>query len=689
MDVSGTGVATPLETFCDKYPLLDVGSSVVLLDNIVIPIVNRGLAPITLHEHTHVATLELVTDDDIYMHSDTCSSVQSTTESDQTSNATLIDKFLTTECSHLSPSESSALRELLLQYSDCFSLHDQDTGYCDAAPHSINTGDAIPVKQHAYRLPFRHREQLQTLLDNLLVKNIIIPSNSPWSSPIVLVPKPNGSLRLCIDYRKLNKLTVPDAFPLPRIDETLDAFAGCQLFTTLDLATGYWQIAMSPEDQSKTAFVTPLGLFEFTVLPMGCCNGPATFQRLMECVLKDVAVPDTMCRAFFDDIGLGAKNFESALAGLKAVLNRLRQFNLRLKLQKCSFMKPKTKFLGIDISSEGIHTSQSKVEAIVNWPTPSNTREVRSFLGLANYYRKFVPHFSHIAAPLTALTKKDIRFSWSPACASSFRHLKERLASAPILALPDYSPDAATFILDVDASGTGIGGVLSQVQNGTERVLIYGSRLLSSAQRNYSATERELLAFIHFASEFRYYLLGRQFHVRTDHAALKWLQSLKEPRGRRARWLETLSEFDFTIEHRPGKVHANADALSRKAHALVTAATSTLPNSAIEPSPQPTVTPSHENSTTAQSHDPQSQQSSKPWHGQYTHEELTKAQRADPDLAVVLSWYNSDTESFSLPSENAVVRSSLAVRRFLLTLLALLCQMDYCFISLLLTCALG
>ena len=349
------------------------------------------------------------------------------------------------------------------------------------------------------------------------------------------------------------------------------------MFSTLDLATGYWQLAMSPEDQSKTAFTTPLGLYEFTVMPIGCCNGPATFQRVMERVLSGLLGTSTgpVTRVFFDDIAVASGSTSSSVSQLAVVFDRLRSANLKLKLRKCVFLRPQAKFLGVDVSGEGIHTSPSKTTAVADWPQPKDAANVRSFLGLATYYRRFVPRFAHIAAPVHALTAKGAKFHWSPACQAAFRRLKDRLTTAPVLDYPDFSPSAEPFVLDIDASACGMGAVLSQRQKDGDRVIAYGSKLFSKAQRNYSVTKQELLAVVFFTNHFRHYLLGVQFTIRTDNQALK---SLAEPTARKARWLETLVENTFTIVQRPGRQHSNADALSRQT-ADVFAARSSPPSS--------------------------------------------------------------------------------------------------------------
>jgi len=376
-------IVDPLDTLVSKHPLMEFGSSIVSVDNICMLVLNRGSTDIVLQEGTHVAALSVCPDIPQSLNEDVIHTVSASA-----SDEDLITEYVANECGHLPPETREELRQLLLEFSDCFVLRDGERGYCDFAPHKIDTGDHVPTKQHPYRVPYKHREELDSIISDLLEKGTITPSSSPWASPIVLVPKKDGSIRMCVDFRKLNKVTVADAFPLPRIDETLDAFAGCKVFSTLDLAAGYWQIAMDPSDQCKTAFCTPMGLYEFTVLPMGCCNGPATFQRLMQEVLKEeYASKQYTCRAFFDDIGLGAIGISEGMMGLRNVFGRLKQFNLKLRLSKCSFLKTRTRFLGVDICEDGVHTSPNKIDAIRDWPQPTCLKEVRSFLGLCGYYR--------------------------------------------------------------------------------------------------------------------------------------------------------------------------------------------------------------------------------------------------------------------------------------------------------------
>ena len=317
---------------------------------------------------------------------------------------------------------------------------------------------------------------------------------------------------------------------------------------------------MSPEDREKTAFTTPSGLFEFKVMPFGLCNAPATFQRLMDMVL--VGMQWKNCLVYLDDVIIVGKTFQDHMHNLREVFRRLREAGLTLKPTKCNFCSVQVEFLGHIVSADEVRTDPSKTEKVAQWPVPTNRKEIQQFLGLANYYRRFVKDFTTIAKPLHSLTEKTAKFEWTSKCQTAFEELRHRLITAPVLAFPDYERE---FILDTDASDTGIGAVLSRVQeDGSERVIAYASRVLTKPERRYCVTRRELLAVVCFVQHFRPYLLGRHFLLRTDHGSLTWLSNFKEPEGQLARWLERLQEYNFTIAHRPGKKHQNADSLSRR-----------------------------------------------------------------------------------------------------------------------------
>ena len=448
---------------------------------------------------------------------------------------------------------------LLLEYEDIFAMSSSDLGQTSKLNHHISTGSATPIRQAVRRIPPHRRTEVKSLINSMLEDEVIQPSTSPWASPIVLVRKKDNSYRFCVDYRKLNEVTHKDAYPLPRIDDTLNTLAGSKWFSTLDLLSGYWQVEVAEEDRAKTAFCTTEGLFEFRVMPFGLCNAPATFQRLMDLVLAGLQW--SHCLVYLDDVIVLGTTFQEHLSNLKLVFERIREAQLKLKSSKCFFLKHKVQYLGHIVSDAGVQPDPAKIEKVATWATPRTTKEVQQFLGFAGYYRRFIQDFAKIARPLHKLTERQASFCWTTECQNAFDQLKKYLVSSPVLAYPDYSKP---FILDTDASDTGIGAVLSQTDDhGREHVIAYGSRLLSKPERQYCVTRRELLAVVVFTRHFRSFLLGRPFLLRTDHGSLTWLKNFKEPEGQMARWLERLQEFDFSILHRQGKKHTNADSLSR------------------------------------------------------------------------------------------------------------------------------
>ncbi|KAK3108932.1 hypothetical protein FSP39_019065 [Pinctada imbricata] len=464
------------------------------------------------------------------------------------------DKDLDTE-------ERIKVKNFLRKHQDLFSKSDKDIGQTSLVEHTIETGDTRPIKQRPYRIPLAKRFLAEAEIRDMAERGIIEPSNSPWCSNLVMVTKKDGSVRFCLDFRKLNACTIKDSQPLPRIDDTLDALSGAKWFSTLDCKSGYWQVSLAEKDRPKTAFsIAGGGLWQFTVMPFGLCNAPATFERLMEYVLAGLSW--VKCLVFLDDIIVFSKsNFDDHLLNLSEVFERLKSANLKLSPKKCVLFKKEVNYLGHVVSAEGVKTDPKKIESIIAWPTPCNVREVRSFLGLCSYYRRFVKDFASKAKPLHKLTEKNIRFEWSKDCEASFQALKQWLTEAPILSYPIESGD---FIIDTDASNVGLGGVLSQVQNGVEVVISYFSRCFSKCERRYFVTRRELLAVVAIVKQFHHYLYGRRFLVRSDHGALRWIMNFKKPEGQVARWIEVLSTYDFQVEHRQGRVHNNADALSRR-----------------------------------------------------------------------------------------------------------------------------
>lgn len=470
-----------------------------------------------------------------------------------------IDDLFHRSCEGLEEEQRHQLKELLDMFADIFAARDEDCTHTGLVQHDIDTGGSHPIRLRPRRLPFTKRAVAEQKIKEMVEAGIIEPSTSPWAAPVVLVKKKDGTWRFCVDYRLLNAITRKDSYPLPRVDDALDYIAGSCWFSSLDLRSGYWQVELAPEARPKTAFSIGQGLWQFKVMPFGLCNAPATFERLMERVLADI--PRSRCVVYLDDLLAHAADFKSALANLREVFHAIRQAGLRLHPWKCHLFRRETAFLGHVVSSAGVSTDPAKVAAVKDWPVPRNIGELRSFLGLASYYRRFVQDFATIASPLHQLTQKGQVFQWSEGCARAFTQLRSALVEAPVLAYPDPQ---RPFIVDTDASNVGLGAVLSQEGEQGEQVIAYFSRSLSRPERNYCVTRRELLAVILGLHHFRPYLYGQRFLLRTDHASLTWLLSFKEPEGQLARWLEALQDYDFEVRHRAGRLHTNADALSRR-----------------------------------------------------------------------------------------------------------------------------
>ena len=466
---------------------------------------------------------------------------------------------LALQLDHLDQPQKEELTRLITSFTDIFALDATELGTTTLVEHVVKTGDQAPIRQPVRRMPFALREDVDRMVEEMLDQGVIRPSSSPWASPVVLVRKKDGGMRFCVDYRRLNHVTKLDEFPLPRIDDTLDLLAGAKYFTTLDLASGYWQVAMDPASIEKTAFTTYSGLYEFRKMPFGLVNAPATFQRLMEVVLSGLARGN--CHVYLDDVLVFGRTLEEHNANLARVFGRIRGAGLRLKPKKCEFAQESVLYLGHVVSADGIQTNPEKLRAVNHYRTPVAVKPLRSFLGLAGYYRRFVPRFSKIASPLNALTRKGVPYVWTPGCQRAFEKLKELLTSAPLLRYPEFTKP---FILETDASGDGLGAVLAQRQeDGSVRPIAYASRSLQKHEKNYGITELEGLGVVWAVKHFRPYLYGHHCTVFTDHEALKSLLNTPQPSGKLARWGMALQELDLKIEHRSGKHNANADALSR------------------------------------------------------------------------------------------------------------------------------
>lgn len=393
--------------------------------------------------------------------------------------------------------------------------------------------------------------QLQELVD----KGYIRPSVSPWGAPVLFVKKKDGTLRLCIDYRQLNKVTIRNKYPLPRIDDLFDQLRGASVFSKIDLRSGYHQLKVRESDISKTAFRTRYGHYEFVVMPFGLTNAPAMFMDLMNRIFHQYL--DQFVIVFIDDILVYSIDRKAHEKHLRTVLQTLRGKQLYAKFSKCEFWLDQVVFLGHVVSANGVSVDPQKVEAVVNWERPTSATEVRSFLGLAGYYRRFVEDFSRLALPLTTLTRKNVKYEWSNKCEQSFQELKNRLVTAPILALPVTGKE---YVIYCDASRQGLGCVLMQ----EGKVIAYASRQLKKHECNYPTHDLELGAIILALKIWRHYLFGEKCHIFTDHKSLQYIFDQKELNLRQRRWLELIKDYDCTIEYHPGKANIVADALSRK-----------------------------------------------------------------------------------------------------------------------------
>ena len=410
-----------------------------------------------------------------------------------------------------------------------------------------------PISIPPYRMAPTELKELKDQLKDLLDKGFIRPSASPWGAPVLFVRKKDGSLRMCIDYRQLNKATIKNKYPLPRIDDLFDQLQGAKCFSKIDLRSGYHQIRVREKDVPKTAFRTRYGHFEFLVMSFGLTNAPAVFMDLMNSIFRPYL--DLFVIVFIDDILVYSRSKVEHANHLRAVLQVLRDRELYAKFSKCEFWLDSVAFLGHIVSDAGIAIDTQKIEAVKTWPRPMTPTEVRSFLGLAGYYRRFVEGFSSLSAPLTKLTQKAAKFQWTEACEHSFQELKDRLTSAPVLALPEGSEGYAVYC---DASRVGLGCVL--MQHG--KVIAYASRLLRKHEKNYLTHDLELAAVVHALKISRHYLYGVHVDIFTDHKSLEYIFRQKELNLRQRRWLELLKDYDVDILYHPGKANVVADALS-------------------------------------------------------------------------------------------------------------------------------
>ena len=472
------------------------------------------------------------------------------------------DETLSEIINNVPESIKNEFRKLIEQNKGCMATSLSQLTTANLEPHTITTTSDKPIKLKPYKLSKDHSDILKNEIISLLNRGLIEPSHSPWSFPVLLVQKKNGKYRMCIDYRKLNDITVKDSYALPFIDELISSVRGAKIFSALDLFSGYHQIPMNKKDIEKTSFTTKFGNYNFLVMPFGLTNAPASFQREMNRILLPLI--GECLFVYIDDIVVYSKNIKEHIQHLKKVFNIFTKYNLSINLQKCQFFKKEVEVLGHVLTPNGLKTSQNKVKSIALWDKPTNINQLRSFLGLTSYYRKFIKNYSIRANPLFRLLKKNSKFNWDNKCNNAFEDLRQCLLTDPILVYPDFNKH---FIIRTDASTKGIGGVLLQVEEDKlEHPISCVSRSLKPAEENYSITDLEGLAVIYTLKKFRQYIVSNknQTIFITDHKPLTGFFKKSLPvKGRHLRWIEEFNKYNIIIKYEKGKNNVFADALSR------------------------------------------------------------------------------------------------------------------------------
>lgn len=463
-------------------------------------------------------------------------------------------------CGDISKAEKNKLTRMLIEYQDRFCFKTSELGKTNATTMSIECITDKPIVYRPYRLSLSEREEVNLIINDLLKNNIIRPSRSPYASPVLLVDKKDGGRRLCVDFRALNKITKKDKFPLPLIEDQIDRLGGHRYFITLDLSQGFYQITLSESSIPKTGFVTPDGHYEFLRMPFGLANAPSEFQRLMNSVLGDYI--NTIAQVYIDDIIIPARDFEEGLVRLRKVLVRLKQHNLTLKLSKCKFFLKQVEYLGREISENGVRPGLQKVVAVQEMPVPNNVKQLRQFLGLAGYFRKFIQNFAVLAEPLTRLLRKNVVWEFGHEQLKALSKIKELLITRPILTI--FNPNWKTEV-HTDASKVGVAGILFQIDDQTNKrhAVAYFSRQTSLPEQNYHSYQLETLAVVESFRHFRVYLVGIQFTLVTDCIAIRSTAEKKDIIPRVARWWLELQDYQFNIQYRPGLKMNHVDCLSR------------------------------------------------------------------------------------------------------------------------------
>ena len=524
--------------------------------NIYVRVINTTAQDVHIPKHKLVGVMEKA-----YETQNNESQEHQSKITDLNERTKLILEGINIDLETLSPEQQEHFISLIKKYHSIFYLPGDNLGCCNLVEHHIKLKkDAKPVNQRPYPVPYALRPELDRHINEMLEQGIIRKCISPWNSRIFLIKKKGGAgTRFICDLREVNKSIVEDTFVLPKIDEMLYSMGPSQYFSNMDLAHGFHQIRLHKDSQPITAFSTNRQKYAYCRIPMGLSSSPSCFQRLGNFIFEGLAPENIFI--YLDDLLIASSTIEDHMNKIEMVFQRLKEVNLKLKPQKCNFIKPELEHLGHVLSAEGVKPMEDKVKAIKLYPQPKNVKELRRLLGLASYYRKFCPKFAEITEPLTYLTKKNVPYVWTEKQEKAFQTLKEKLASAPILAQPIYG---RPFIVSTDASKYAIAGCLSQVdEKGNEHPVSYISRKLKDSEVNYSTVEKEALALIYCVKTWHIYLYGNTFIAKVDQMALKWILSLKNPNSRLARWCLILMDYKFIVTHVKGKDHNVPDALSR------------------------------------------------------------------------------------------------------------------------------
>lgn len=457
----------------------------------------------------------------------------------------------------LSPEQKKALEKII---SENVGDKPEKLPATNVLKHVIDVGDHPPIKQPCYTIAYALQSYVQDQIDQKLADGIIEPSDSEWSSPIVVAKRPDGSLRMCQDFRRLNSVTKKNNHPIPAVDSILAKLRRSKVISTIDLSQAYHQVELEEHSRKYTAFRVPgRGIFQYKRMPFGLANAPGVFQGLIDKLFGPEFEPHVF--AYLDDIIIVSETMEEHLYWLEKVLKILKEANLTINPEKCKFCRSEVTYLGYVLNSEGLQVDPAKIAPVQNYPAPQTPRQVRRFIGMASWYRQFIPNFASRCAPISKLLRKKQAWTWGPEQQKAFEDVKSCLTSAPTLIRPDFTKP---FVLQTDASTIGLGAVLGQKdEEGKEHVIAYASRVLHGPEANYTISELECLAVIWAIEKFRCYLEGWKFSVITDHSCLRWLVTIKNPAGRLARWAMKLLVHDMEIIHRKGAGHHVPDALSR------------------------------------------------------------------------------------------------------------------------------